>query len=56
MSDAEFDAIFERVQSKGIKYGSQPGSQDDMQLNRRRGGRGFYFRDSDGHSWELLTH
>ncbi len=24
-------------------------------LNTRRGGRGVYFRDSNKHSWELLT-
>jgi len=55
VSDEEFDAVFDRVRAKGIKYGSGPQSHDDMQLNHRRGGRGFYFRDADGHSWELLT-
>jgi catechol 2,3-dioxygenase-like lactoylglutathione lyase family enzyme len=55
VSDEEFDQVLARVQAAGIAYGSRPGSQDDMQLNQRRGGRGFYFRDADGHSWELLT-
>ena len=27
-----------------------------MQINNRHMGRGFYFRDSDGHSWEVITH
>ena len=28
---------------------------DDMELNRRRGGRNFYWNDDDGHVWEVLT-
>ena len=55
VDDEQFDAIFGRVKSAGLKYGSLPGSQDDMQLNNRRGGRGFYFKDPNGHSLELLT-
>src|SRR5438552_9340084 len=56
VSDEEFDAIFSRVKDKQLAYGSGPGSQDDMQINTRRGGRGFYFKDPNGHSLELLTH
>lgn len=56
VSDEEFDGIFARVKDAGITYGSEPGKWDDMQLNHRRGGRGFYFRDPNGHSLELLTH
>ena len=26
-----------------------------MQLNTRLGGRNFYWNDSDGHAWEVLT-
>ena len=55
VSDGEFDTIFARVKEAGLAYGSGPGSQDDMTINTRRGGRGFYFRDLDGHSLELLT-
>ena len=55
-SDVEFDAILGRVQEEGIAYGSGPGRQDDMQINHLYGGRGFYFRDADGHSWEVITH
>ena len=56
VSDEEFDAIFERVKSTGVAYGSEPSAQDNMQINTRRGGRGFYFKDPNGHSLELLTH
>jgi catechol 2,3-dioxygenase-like lactoylglutathione lyase family enzyme len=52
---AEFDAIFERVRAEGITYGSGPHSLDDMQINHRRGGRGLYFRDPNGHVLEVLT-
>jgi len=55
VSDEEFDAIFARVKAKGLAYGSGPAAQDDMQINNRRGGRGFYFHDPNEHSLELLT-
>jgi catechol 2,3-dioxygenase-like lactoylglutathione lyase family enzyme len=55
VSDEEFDEIFGRVKEMGLVYGSVPGHQDDMQINTRRGGRGFYFKDPNGHSLELLT-
>ena len=51
----EFDEIFERVRSEGIVYGSGPRALDDMKINHRRGGRGFYFRDPNGHVLEVLT-
>jgi catechol 2,3-dioxygenase-like lactoylglutathione lyase family enzyme len=54
--DDDFDAILGRVQAEGIKYGSGPFNQEDMQINHLHGGRGFYFRDADGHSWEVITH
>ena len=55
VSDEEFDTIFARVKENGIRYGSGPSEQDNMQINTRRGGRGFYFHDPNGHSLELLT-
>ena len=55
VTDEEFAAIFERVKAEGIPYGSQPFAVDDMEINTRRGGRGFYFKDPDGHVLELLT-
>lgn len=55
VDEHEFDAIFGRVQAEGLAYGSGPGSLDDMQINHRRGGRGFYFRDPNGHVMEVLT-
>ena len=55
VSEAEFDAIFGRITADGVVYGSGPGSSEDMQINHRRGGRGVYFRDPDGHLLEILT-
>ncbi len=55
VSEAEFDAIFGRIKADGVIYGSGPGSSEDMQINHRRGGRGVYFRDPDGHLLEILT-
>ena len=55
VSDAEFAAIFARVKDEGLVYGSGPGALTDMEINHRRGGRGFYFRDPNGHVLEVLT-
>ena len=55
VSDQEFDAIFGRLKSEGIKYGSGPGSPTDGDINHRRGGRGLYFADPDGHLLEIMT-
>lgn len=55
VSDAEFEAIFGRIQEEGIRYGSGPYRLEDMQINHRNGGRGVYFRDPNGHVLEILT-
>jgi catechol 2,3-dioxygenase-like lactoylglutathione lyase family enzyme len=56
VTDEEFDHILDRVKAEGMKYGSGPMSQDDMQINHLHMGRGFYYRDPDGHSFEVITH
>ncbi len=55
VSDPEFDAIFQRVRDEDIPYGSGPFSPDNMTINHRAGGRGFYFKDPNGHLLEVLT-
>jgi catechol 2,3-dioxygenase-like lactoylglutathione lyase family enzyme len=55
VSDAEFDAIFGRVKERGLAYGSGPFQHTDGKINRRRGGRGFYFEDPYGHLLEVMT-
>jgi catechol 2,3-dioxygenase-like lactoylglutathione lyase family enzyme len=55
VSDAEFDAILQRVTAAGLAIGSSPWSLADGKLNDWNGGRGFYFTDPDGHIIELMT-
>ncbi len=55
ISDAEFEAIFGRVKAKGLPYGSGPRNHTDGQIYTRRGGRGFYFQDPNGHLLEVMT-
>jgi catechol 2,3-dioxygenase-like lactoylglutathione lyase family enzyme len=55
VGELEFDGIFERVKDAGLAYGSGPFSPDDMAINHRGGGRGFYFKDPNGHLLEVLT-
>ena len=55
VSESEFDEIFGRIKSAGLSYGSGPRTPDNMEINHRRGGRGVYFHDPNGHMLELLT-
>src|SRR5215208_3444440 len=55
ISDEEFDAILGRVRAAGRRYGSGPATTEDGRINTRRGGRGFYFHDLDGHLLEVMT-
>ena len=55
VDDAEFDAIFGRIQGESLAYGSGPMNPDNMKVNEGRGGKRIYFRDPSGHLLELLT-
>jgi len=55
ISETDFDEIFKRVKAKRIPYGSGPFSHTDGKINERRGGRGFYFEDPNGHLLEVMT-
>jgi catechol 2,3-dioxygenase-like lactoylglutathione lyase family enzyme len=55
VSDAEFDAILQRVKAAGLAFGSTPWSLEDSKLNNWNGGRGVYFKDPEGHILELMT-
>jgi len=48
VSDADFDAIFGRIQSAGLGYRSRPRGENDMLINRRLGGKNVYWEDGDG--------
>jgi catechol 2,3-dioxygenase-like lactoylglutathione lyase family enzyme len=55
VSDPEFDAILDRVQKAKVAYGSDPWNLENGRLNSWNGGRGFYFRDPNGHILEVMT-
>ena len=55
ISETEFEAIFGRVKAKALPYGSAPYNHTDNQFYTRRGGRGFYFEDPNGHLLEVMT-
>lgn len=55
VSDAEYDGILRRVKERGRHFGSGPWAPEDGQTYSRRGGRGFYFADLDGHLLEVMT-
>ncbi len=55
MSEAEFDAVFERIRSRGLTYWADPGREKPGELYHHNGGRGFYFLDPDGHLLEAMT-
>ena len=56
VKDEEFDQVVERVKAENITYGSGLRDLDDMQINTRRGGWGFYYKDLDGHVLESMTY
>jgi extradiol dioxygenase family protein len=56
LSDAEFDAIFERVKARGLAYGSDPYDQENMRVREHNGGRTVYFKELNGHLLEIRTH
>jgi catechol 2,3-dioxygenase-like lactoylglutathione lyase family enzyme len=55
VTDQEFDEIFGRIKSESVRYGSEPNAPANGEINRRRGGRGLYFADPDGHLLEIMT-
>ena len=55
VSEAEFDAIFERLKAAEIPYRSGPQNTVDMKINTAHGGRLVYWGEPDGHVWEMLT-
>jgi len=55
VSEAEFDAIFERIRARGLPYWADPMHQRASQINRNDGGRGVYWNDPSGHYLEILT-
>jgi catechol 2,3-dioxygenase-like lactoylglutathione lyase family enzyme len=55
ISEADFDAVFDRIREQGLKYWADPRRSRPGEINRNDGGRGVYFPDPDGHYLEVLT-
>lgn len=55
VGEEEFDAIFGRIKTAGLAYGSGPRSPDDMQVGASLGGRVVYFRELNRHLLEIRT-
>jgi len=55
ISEQEFDEVFGRIRSRGIRHWADPGQEREGEINRNDGGRGVYFEDPDGHLLEALT-
>ena len=55
VDEAAFDAIFRRIEARGIDYWADPARTQPGKINRHFGGRGVYFRDPDDHLLEVIT-
>jgi catechol 2,3-dioxygenase-like lactoylglutathione lyase family enzyme len=55
VSEDDFDAIYGKIQSRGLQHWADPGGQRPGEINTRDGGRGVYFADPAGHSLEIIT-
>src|SRR5687767_14328996 len=55
VDEQEFDAIFGRIQARGLAYWADPGQSRQGEINRHDGGRGVYFEDPGGHLLEIIT-
>lgn len=55
VGDAEFDAIFDRIQKRKLTYWADPAQQKPTEINDHDGGRGLYFEDLNGHLLEIIT-
>jgi len=55
VSEDDFDAIFGRIQERGISYWADPHGHRPGEINHHDGGRGVYWPDPDGHWLEIIT-
>jgi extradiol dioxygenase family protein len=55
VGEDDFDAIYGKIQSRGLQHWADPGRQRPGEINTRDDGRGVYFPDPAGHYLEILT-
>lgn len=54
VSEREFDEVFARIRERNISYWADPWRRKPGETNETHG-RGVYFEDPNGHTWEILT-
>lgn len=55
VDDAEFEGILRRLQEKGIPYGDDPRTPDNLKTSHPLAAQGLYFVDPNGHLFEVMT-
>src|SRR5688500_7505417 len=55
VGEDDFDAIFGRIQKRGLRYWADPFHRQEGSINTNDGGRGVYWSDPDGHNLEIIT-
>jgi catechol 2,3-dioxygenase-like lactoylglutathione lyase family enzyme len=55
VSEDEFDAIYGRIQARGLSHWADPRGARPGEINHHDGGRGVYFQDPSGHYLEIIT-
>ena len=55
VSESEFDAIFGRIEARGLTYWADPMRTQKNSINHHYGGRGCYFEDPAGNLLEIIT-
>jgi catechol 2,3-dioxygenase-like lactoylglutathione lyase family enzyme len=55
VEEPDFDAIFGRIEARGLPYWADPHQTRPGEINHHDGGRGVYFPDPSGHYLEILT-
>ncbi|MDP1582202.1 MAG: VOC family protein [Bradyrhizobium sp.] len=54
-SEPEFDAIFDRIEERKLAYWADPAQTQPGKINHHDGGRGIYFKETNGHLIEIIT-
>jgi hypothetical protein len=54
-SEPEFDAIFDRIEERKLPYWADPAQTQPGKINHHDGGRGIYFKETNGHLIEIIT-
>lgn len=55
VSEDAFDAIYARIQERGLDHWADPFHRVAGEINTNDGGRGVYWNDPDGHMLEIIT-